>query len=714
VRIAPGTNASVDLLLEVARLNTRVLVTASGTPQSVDEIAKAMDVLDASDFNRRQLIDLPQALKLTPGLRVEQLGGPGSLTRIQTRGMRVYDTSLLIDGFRFRDTTAPQGDASAFLGDFQILNSDRIEVLRGSGSSLYGTNAIAGVVNMVTDQGGGPFHGDVSGEGGGLGLLRGVARAAGGAWHDRLRYSGGLGHLNVMEGVDGDDRYRNSSAQGGVQIRVTPGAQFTARIFATDSFAGLNSSPSAGPAANLPPRGIVRAIAPAEDQIALGDRGLKYDAGNATFIPSFNDPDFRRSSRFFSGLATFSQRLSSTVSYRVAYQGLTTRRDNRNGPAGPGFQSAYETDNLFDGRLDTLQVRTDLQLGPFNLVSAGYEFGREEFDNHGSDLNPNLAFRTDQRTNVTQRSHSIFAQDQIRLFRDRIQVMLSGRVETFDLGQPVFIGGAPKYGGVAIPTPPNAYTGDAAVSYFLPRSGTKLRAHVGNGYRVASLYERFGSFFFGGSFTALGDPRLAPERSIGADAGVDQYFAHSKARLSATYFYTRLQQVIGYDLTGLVNRNTDPFGRSSGYFNTHGGLARGVELSLQATPVRSLTLFTSYTYTNSDEKTPVVPETIRSLRIFEHTFTMSATEHVGRWEGTFDFLAASNYLAPFFTSSGTRAFEFHGPRNADLVVAYTLPISDRRSVRFFTRIDNLFNQTYYEDGFRTPKRWAIGGLKFQF
>lgn len=66
--------------------------------------------------------------------------------------------AVLIDGQRFRDAAAPQGDASGFLEDLIVTDVSRVEVLRGSGSSLYGTNAIGGVINLVTDEGGGPFH----------------------------------------------------------------------------------------------------------------------------------------------------------------------------------------------------------------------------------------------------------------------------------------------------------------------------------------------------------------------------------------------------------------------------------------------------------------------------------------------------------------------------------------------------------------------------
>src|SRR5213075_3449667 len=93
---------------------------------------------------------LIESLRTIPGFRVAQSGGFGRVATIKTRGLRNQDTALLIDGIRFRDPTAITGDASPFVSDFTLTSVDRIEVLRGSGSSLYGTNAIGGVVDFQT------------------------------------------------------------------------------------------------------------------------------------------------------------------------------------------------------------------------------------------------------------------------------------------------------------------------------------------------------------------------------------------------------------------------------------------------------------------------------------------------------------------------------------------------------------------------------------
>src|SRR4030095_13675817 len=112
------------------------------------------------------------------------------------------------------------------------------------------------------------------------------------------------------------------------------------------------------------------------------------------------------------------------------------------------------------------------------------------------------------------------------------------------------------------------------------------------------LFERFGTFFsnlFG--YSVLGDPRLRPDRSIAFDAGIDQVLFENRLRASATYFYTRLQEVIVFDFSGAINPATDPFGRFGGYLNSNGGVARGMEASVTAAPTRTLDVSASYTYT---------------------------------------------------------------------------------------------------------------------
>ena len=183
-------------------------------------------------------------------------------------------------------------------------------------------------------------------------------------------------------------------------------------------------------------------------------------------------------------------------------------------------------------------------------------------------------------------------------------------------------------------------------------------------------------------------------------------------RLSATYFYTRLQEVVAFGDTP-----ADPFGRFGGFINTGGALSRGVELSGEFAPARSFDLFASYTHTNSDQRRPVVAGVLRSFAVPDHQFTLVATGRFGqRVAVNFDLVASSDYLAPIF-DPGTftnRAYRFDGIRKGDVTASYTLPLAESRRLRFFGKVENIFDRDYYENGFRTPGVSGRAGAAFHF
>ena len=715
VQLASGQALEKDLTLNIRGLSARVLVTASSTPQSTEESGKAMDVIDRADLDRRGVYSFGEALETTAGLRVQQLGGPGQFTRIQTRGLRAEDTLVLLDGMPLRDVASPQGDSTAFMSNLLLTGADRIEVLRGSGSSLYGTNAIGGVVNVVSDQGGIPFHGEVGAEGGGLGFGFGDVKIAGGLKHDQLQYSLSASHLNVSGGTDGIENVLNTGEQASLLYRPDSRTTISARLFASEAMTGVNASPYAAPDSNLPATGIVQAIPLPASQIALANAGLPFSWGNATFAPNLSDPDNRADSSLTSTMLTAQRIVTSSLTLHVSLQSFLGDRNDPNGPAGTGYQPLFNTDDYYRGQVDTLNTRADMALGRHNLITGGYEFERESYYSRNSDSNPDPTQHANAIANVSQISQAVFAQDQIRMFSDRLLLSLSGRIGHYDLSAPDFEGGTGVFQNAPLTSPRNSYTGDAALSYFLPHSQTKLRAHVGNGYRSPSLYERFGAYYYGGSFTPIGDPQLAPERTIAFDFGFDQYFASNRLKLSASYFYTRLQNVVTYGDTPV----DDPYGRYGGYINAGGGLARGVEVSGEARPWRSMLIQASYVYTNAIEKNPILTDGfLEAIRVFPHAGTLVATQQLGkRIQVTGTFLGASDYISGVFyvySAGGNRPYLFPGPRKLDLTSSYTLPVGEHRSLRFYVRVQNALNQTYYEDGFQTPNAWASGGLKFLF
>src|SRR5438477_9497316 len=145
-----------------------VVVSATKIETPIDQLGSSVTVINDEEIARNQWRSLPDALQTVPGLNIVQTGGPGGKTSVFMRGSNSNHTKVLIDGV---DANDPSQDGVFDFG--QVLTSDiaRVEVLRGPQSSLYGSDAIGGVVNIVTKPGGGPAR--VSGmvEGGSFATL---------------------------------------------------------------------------------------------------------------------------------------------------------------------------------------------------------------------------------------------------------------------------------------------------------------------------------------------------------------------------------------------------------------------------------------------------------------------------------------------------------------------------------------------------------------
>ncbi|MBY0508088.1 MAG: TonB-dependent receptor plug domain-containing protein [Bryobacteraceae bacterium] len=710
--------------LELAGLASTVVVTDSGAPQNIDQATKAITVITAEEIAARDEFSLTEILRTTPGVQIRNSGGLGQLTQIRVRGLRPDATAILIDGFRFRDPSTTQGDATSFASNLNFINASRVEVLRGSGSSLYGSNAVGGAVNMVTDPGGAPLKGQLQAEGGGLGFLRGRATLAGGWLKNRLTYSGGFSHVNVLSGVDTNDRMRSTGGQAFLRYDLTSSLRLTGRFYGSDDFVQNNVGPTATgvPAANFPLAGIIRGIPLAPEQVLNLNERRPVTYGNATYLPGRDDPDNRRTSRF--GTSAFrAEQVWRRVTLQASYQHVTTNRVFATGPAGGGSQPVATSITNPGGMSDVADARVTVRPLRQYQLTAGYEFEREQFiDRQNNGLPAPRTILT--RGDIRQRSHAAFMQHQFTLLGDRLQILVSGRVQAFQLSRPVFqlTGTANNYDRLRLTAPPRALTGDISAGYLLPVTGTKVRAHYGNSYRAPALYERFGGGFSNNpvtgivTFSPFGDPRLAPDRYNGVDFGFDQYLLRERLRFSATYFYTRIQQVSVFDSSGVIRPATDPFGRSSGYINGAGGISRGVELSAQARPWRSLTLNGSYTYTNAvNDRDIQVAGFWRALSVPRHTATLVLTQRIGkRADVTFDLYRASVHYVSFFAVNRARPFELPGYTKGDLVGGYQVWRRERQELRGYVKVENILNRAYYENGWRSAKAWAIAGLSYSF
>src|SRR3989449_4890967 len=547
LRVTRGNSLTNDVQLSVQTVNENVVVTASGTAQRIDETSKAVSTLDEQTIEARHDLTLPESLRGIPGVRVQQQGSFGALTTIRVRGLRNFDTAILLDGLRVRDASDINGSAAVVIPDLLPADLDRVEVLRGSGSSIYGTNAIGGVINLVPRTGTGRSHFEFGFDGGGLALFRERIRGAGGIGK-RAGYSFGLTRLDVRRGVDGNDQYGNTVGVGRIQFNVTPTVTISANFYGTIANGRINDSPFA---------------------LAAAFTSGKYPAAveGKTFHSDINNPDEGRRNRVLVGSVRLSQQVNDKLSYSIAYQHVGNQRRNYNGPRfDPKFAQFFPFGDFAfagfnNGKTDTLDGRANLSLGAHNLATAGFEYEVESIFQSSVP-----SFSPVNNTTDRQRTFAVFGQDEIFLLSDRLQISVGVR------GQYFTIRAADRPGSLATIKPERSLTGDGSVAYFFRSSGTKLRAHVGNGFRAPSLFERFGQGTFSIlGFRRFGDPTLRAEQSISCDLGFDQRVAKDRARFGATYFYTHLTRVVAFN----NNFGVDPLGlgRFNGFENRPGDLS---------------------------------------------------------------------------------------------------------------------------------------------
>ncbi|HSY46758.1 MAG TPA: TonB-dependent receptor [Steroidobacteraceae bacterium] len=170
-----------------------IVITATRIPTPVLQVASSITVVTAADIEARQERTFADVLKDIPGLNVVQTGGPGGETSVFMRGTNSNHTKVFIDGIDVSDPSNPTG---AF--DFgQLLTQDieRVEVLRGPQSGLYGSDAIGGVIDIITKSGNGPAQFTAAAEGGTFDTFNqaGTVSGSDGAFH----YSASVAHFHA-------------------------------------------------------------------------------------------------------------------------------------------------------------------------------------------------------------------------------------------------------------------------------------------------------------------------------------------------------------------------------------------------------------------------------------------------------------------------------------------------------------------------------------
>jgi len=405
-----------------------IVVSATRIETPINEIGSSVTLIPAEEIERNQRRTLPDLLQTVPGLNIVQTGGPGGKTSVFMRGSNSNHTKVIIDGI---DANDPSQDGVFDFG--QVLTSDieRVEVLRGPQSGLYGSDAIGGVVNIVTKKGEGPpqFTGRL--EGGSFGTFNQSASVRGSA--GRFNYSFNVAHFladdTPVTPLDLlppgrkriNDSYENTtvSTKLGVDVTDSFGFDFVGRY--TDSrlfFTGDDFSvfPSV-PAASQSEQNARQFFARGEAHLALFDGGFKNRIG------------------------------VGYTNYRTTIQAPDT-----------GF--GLPPENINHGDRIKFDWQGNIELWKGSALILGVEDQEDRLlDSPISAENDNVAGFAELQSEIAP---GLFA-------------AVSGRYDDND-----------RFGGKA--------TWRIAPAYLVPNLGTKLKASYGTGFKAPSLTQLFVSF----------------------------------------------------------------------------------------------------------------------------------------------------------------------------------------------------------------------------
>lgn len=480
-----------------------VVVTATGTEIAVEKVGgNSVMVITAKDIEAKKTSSVAEILKSVPGLDVASNGGPGTNTSVFLRGADSKNTLILVDGVMLNDPSS--ANRSAELSNLAVDNIERIEVVKGPMSVMYGSNATSGVINIITKKGKGPFAGFLDLSGGSYGTVKTGAGASGTL--KSLNYSltvSGVrsdgfsvaddenNRINQDGNTSEKDAYENLTVSGRVGYDFFPGTNLDLVTRYTDSSADLDDY---GPG-------------------YAGD-AFAYDA-DWNSVPDLSSPHKRKidagqSLTKASLKNSFADRFVATsLSYQLSDQ---KREYTKNDGTDGGYYKGRSHEGTFQGDLnfDT------------STVTLGASFYKEFMESTAVD---------ERNADIV----SVRIQEQY-MPDEAVTVIVGARLDDHE-----------RFG--------DKTTYRMAPSYTF-KTGTCLKASYGTGFRAPSLYELYEPTY--------GNEDLGPEESSGWDFGFEQTFKGAGISLGCTYFNMVFDDRIVYDFTASHYNQLDGKTRTSG------------------------------------------------------------------------------------------------------------------------------------------------------
>jgi vitamin B12 transporter len=620
---------------------TDVVISATKTPTSTLELANSISTIDSQEIANKHSFNAFDVLKNEYGMSFSQQGPKASVSNVYIRGANSSHTLVLIDGVEVNLTSDPSNFYNFF--SLPTENISRIEVLRGPQSTLYGSNALSGVINIISAQGTGKPVSNISIEGGSYNTFKGTLSSLGKV--DKLNYSVALSR-NKSDGysaaaekynTDTTHSYENDGYQLD-NINSILGYEFSDN-FKADFVVRYNKSSSE----------LDQSMGPLEfwdDATYLFDQEELFIRAQGKLNLSDNKWNQKFGISYFSNVREYSYDSSAA--------------------------SIYSSSSNYIGKRYSADWQNDLNFFKNNLITAGLEFEVEEMESEYylfSNFSPSDFASIIPKTNVN--IFGVYLQDQITL-------------------------GESFFGTVGIRLDQNnqfgsAFTYRIAPAYMFWETGTKLKATFGTGFNAPSLFYLYDPLY--------GNQELNPERSLGWDAGMEQFFWSAGFSIGVNYFFNKFDDMFGFDPITFKSVNINK------------AQTNGIEVFAKAVFLNQIDVKANYTYTNAIDKSENTVDFDQKLyRRPEHKAGLFLNYSYTRELNTnIEFIYVGEREEPDFGNY---------PARIVMLDYFLINFSAHYDVLPFLRlqgkIENLFDKQYEEVfGFGTAGFSVYGGISLK-
>lgn len=459
-----------------------MVVTATKTDTPENEVASSITVITATDILAKRITNVADALRTVPGLDVIRSGGPGQPTAVYLRGANANHTLVLVDGVEMNDPSSTDG--SFDFANLQIDNIEHIEVVRGAASAAYGSDAMGGVINVITKKGNGETKFTGTAEGGAYDTWKTTGTVSGSTKF--VNYSLDASRLETA-GFSTADRYMgninpnghaNTTVSGRSGVKVTDKLDLGATLRYNE---GKTSYDDCG-GGNC-------------------DNTGNYNTFNELFTRGFGQL------KLFDGF--WEQSLGGAYS--------RTGRNNINvfSPVSPNSFNSLSA-NL--GEKVKLDYQNIFNIHRSNTLTLGME---EEADSLSSSAeSPDPYGYNASIPSKTMNTMSGYVQDQIKLF-DRSFTTVGVRYDDNN-----------RFGAHE--------TWRINELYNLEETGTRLKGNYGTGFKAPTLNQLYDTIY------GSGNPNLKPEISVNWDVGLEQDVYRKKIITGINYFDNNFNNLIDY------------------------------------------------------------------------------------------------------------------------------------------------------------------------